>query len=267
MKKLKNDQPVEDKDYALENFSDIHMHTSPDVKPRLFTDVEAAFDAKKEKMHSITIKSHHEPTSGRASIASLVAGFPVFGGVVLNKQVGGINPDAVEASAKLGGKFVWLPTLSYSTLEIDLESVEDVLYIVKDYNMVVATGHLKPDEILQVIDMAYSMGIWRIIVNHPLTKVVGATIDEQIEMSKKAYLEHCFVACMEKHDGLDPKEIAQSIKSVGADRCIMATDFGQKHNQSPVDGMKMFVKTMIVEGISDQDISTMCIKNPQELIH
>lgn len=266
MKKLRNDLPA-DEVYPLEHFSDIHIHTAPDVKPRLLTDVEAAFDAKKDKMHSITIKCHHEPTSGRAKIASLVTGFPVFGGVVLNKEVGGINPNAVEASARLGGKFIWLPTVSYSTLEIDWESVEDILHIAREHKMVVATGHLKADEIYKVIDLAHGMGIWRIVVNHPLTGVVGASIDEQIEMSRKAYLEHCYVACMEKHDGLDPKIISESIKCVGADRCIMATDFGQKHNQSPVMGMKMFLQAMIDNGISSEDINTMCIKNPQKIIY
>lgn len=266
MKKLRNDLP-KGNGYTLEHFSDIHIHTGPDVKPRLLTDVEAAFDAKKEMMHSITIKCHCEPTSGRARIASLVTRFPVFGGVVLNEEVGGINPKVVETSARLGGKFIWFPTVSYSTLEIDWGSVEDVLHIVKEYNMVVATGHLKPDEIFKVIDLAHSMGIWRIVVNHPLTGVVGANVDEQIEMSRKAYLEHCFVACMEKHDGLDPKIISESIKRIGADRCIMATDFGQKHNQSPVMGMKMFIKAMIDNGISYSDVNTMCVKNPQKIIY
>ena len=75
--------------------------------------------------------------------------------------------------------------------------------------------------------MAKNLGIWRIIVNHPLTGVVGATIDEQVEMANYAYLEHCFVACMEMHDNLDPMIIRDSIlEEIGAKRFLMATDFG-----------------------------------------
>ncbi len=255
-----------EKNYPLEGFIDTHIHTSPDVKPRLKTDIQAAMSAKEERMNSIVIKSHHEPTSGRAIIASEVTGFPVYGGVVLNSSVGGLNVDAVKSAALIGGKFVWFPTSSYSSIQMDWSHVEDILHVVKENHMVIATGHLKSDDIFTVIDMAKELGIWRVIVNHPLTKVVDASLDEQVEMSKYAYLEHCFVACMEKHDNLDRVFIKDSIKKVGAERCLMATDFGQIHNPSPVTGMKMFINTMVCEGISIDEINLMCRDNPLKLL-
>jgi Family of unknown function (DUF6282) len=252
--------------YPLKNFSDTHIHTSPDIKPRIQTDIEAVSSAKKEKMHSIVLKSHYEPTSARAIIASEVNKFPVFGGVVLNNSIGGLNPAAVKASAQIGGKFVWFPTVSYSTMEIDWVKIEEILHIVAENNMVIGTGHMKPSDIFNLIDMAKSMGIWRIIVNHPLTKVVDATIDEQVEMANYAYLEHCFVACMKMHDNLDPMIIVDTIKEIGAKRCLMATDFGQIHNPLPVNGLKMFISTMSEYGVSMDEISLMCGVNPQKLL-
>ncbi len=242
------------KNYLLRGFTDTHIHTSPDVKPRIETDIEAAISAKDEKMCSIVIKSHHEPTSGRALIASEVADFPVYGGVVLNSSVGGLNVDAVKSCALIGGKFIWFPTISYPSIKINWSNVEDILHVVKENQMVIGTGHLKTDDIFKLIDMAAELGIWRIIVNHPLTSVVGASLDEQVEMSKHAYLEHCFVACMEKHDKMDPQLIKNSIKTVGAKRCLMATDYGQIHNPRPVIGMKMFINSMMREGISIDEI-------------
>ncbi len=269
MTKLKNEYHINefsDEDYPLENFSDTHIHTSPDIKPRLQTDIEAVLSAKKEKMHSIVLKSHLEPTSGRAIIASEVTSFPVFGGVVLNNSVGGLNPAAVKASAEIGGRFVWFPTVSYSTMEMDWVKIEEILHVVAENNMVIGTGHMKPSDIFSLIDMAKNLGIWKIIVNHPLTGVVGATIDEQVEMANYAYLEHCFVACMEMHDNIDPMIIGDSIKEIGAKRCIMATDFGQIHNPLPVNGLKMFISTMFEYGISMDEINLMCGVNPQKLI-
>src|SRR5262249_29848055 len=35
-----------------------------------------------------------------------------FGGIVLNHSVGGLNPQAVDGCIKLGGRMVWMPTLS-----------------------------------------------------------------------------------------------------------------------------------------------------------
>jgi hypothetical protein len=269
MKKLKNGFLPNEYSYmdcTLKGFTDTHIHTSPDVISRIQTDVEAALSAKKEHMHTIVLKSHHEPTAGRAVIASEVTGFPVCGGVVLNSHVGGLNQFAVEASARIGGKFVWFPTISYPTTQMDWAKIENILHIVSEKQMVIGTGHLKPEDIFHLIDMAKSFGIWRIIVNHPLTRVVGASIDDQVEMSKHAYLEHCFVACMERHDNLDPGLISDSIKKIGADRCLMATDFGQIHNPNPVNGLKMFIDSMISRGISINEITTMCRDNPKKLI-
>ncbi len=257
-------------DDLLKGFIDTHIHTAPDVKPRLLNDVEAAISASIEGMHAIIIKSHLEPTSGRARIAEAVTGFKVFGGVCLNESVGGLNGGAVKTAASLGGKFVWLPTVSYSSMKLDvggnIENLEEIINLTAEHNMVLATGHLKACDIFSVIDMARSIGLNRLVVNHPLTGVVGASVDEQKEMSRHAYMEHCFVACMPGHDELDPAVIADAIREVGPSRCIMATDFGQAHNPTPVQGMKMFVSAMLDHGISIKEIRTMCIENPSKLL-
>lgn len=249
----------------LEGFIDTHIHTSPDIKPRILNDIEAACEAKQEKMRAIVIKSHVESTAGRAQIAEIMSKFKVIGGVCLNSSVGGLNPDTVKITAGLGGKIVWFPTISAPHISITYENTESILNIIAEKELVLATGHLKPNDIFSLLDHAKSLKIEKIIINHPLTGVVGATIEEQKEMSKQAYLEHCFVACMEKHDNLDPKVIADAIKEIGPERCIIATDFGQAHNPAPVEGMKMFVNTMNQYGIKHEDINKMCIHNPSKL--
>jgi hypothetical protein len=72
---------------------------------------------------------------------------------------------------------------------------------------------------------------------------------------------------MERHDNLDPVLIRDSIKKIGANRCLMATDFGQIFNPRPVNGMKMFINSMIHEGISLDEINLMCKDNPHKLIN
>lgn len=251
--------------YPLEGFIDTHLHTSPDVKPRILNDVQAAFMASKEKMGGIILKSHIESTAGRARLTEMVTGMKVIGGLTLNSSIGGLNPAAVEASVLMGGKIVWFPTNSHNVLNFDLELIEDILHLIVQNDLVLATGHLNPAEIFELLDMAHSMGIWRILVNHPFTQVVGASIDEQKEMARYAYLEHCYVACMDNHDKINPELISQGIKDIGSDKCIMATDFGQSHNPYPVVGMKMFVNKMMDLDISIDDIIIMCKINPFKL--
>lgn len=252
--------------YPLEGFIDTHIHTSPDVKPRIFDDVKAAFEASNEKMGAIILKSHVESTSGRARIAEKLTGLKVIGGVTLNKSVGGLNPAAVEAVAMMGGRIIWFPTTSHNEIVLESDLLEDVLHVIAENDLVLATGHLTPIETLKLIDIARSLRINRILVNHPFTTVVGADIYEQKEMAKYAYLEHCFVACMEKHDNIDPGLISQGIKEVGPKKCIMATDFGQSHNPCPVEGLKMFIDRMLELGITWDDVQIMCRENPLKLL-
>lgn len=250
----------------LDGFIDIHIHTSPDVKPRVLTDYEAALESKKRGMRAIVLKSHVEPTAGRAYLAHKLTGLPVRGGVTLNLHVGGLNPEAVRSTALMGGKFVWLPTIHHQEIKLDTAALEEILYLVKDHDMVLATGHLSPQEIFQVLDLCRSLKVEKVLINHPLTRVVGASLDEQKEMARHAYLEHCWVATMPRHDNLNPKVMFEAIKEVGAKHCILATDMGQAHNHSPVQGMEMMITSMMKQGISWEEIILMCSKNPESLL-
>jgi len=251
----------------LTGFIDTHIHTGPDVKPRLLNDYEAALEAQEKGMGAIVLKSHVEPTAGRAYITHRVTGFPVWGGVTLNLSVGGLNPEAVLNTALMGGKIIWLPTIHHNDIDLDHDALDEILHLVKEYNLVLATGHLDSGGIFQVIDQCQSLGVEKIMVNHPLTRVVGASLDEQKEMARHAYLEHCWVATMPQHDKLDPETIAESIKEVGAKHCILATDFGQEHNPRPVMGMQMMISSMIQQGISWEDVTRMCHDNPKKLLN
>jgi len=247
---------------SLEGMIDTHIHPGPDIVPRLLDDIEVARQAQVEGMEAIVIKNHVEPTTSRARIASKVTGLKVIGGVTLNETIGGLNPSAVEASAKIGGRFVWMPTISRE--KADLSNIGEVLDIIAEHDLVLATGHLKPYEILEVIDLARSAGIRRILVNHPLTRIVGASLEEQKEMSRHSFLEHCIVACF--HEQLPPARIIEAIEYVGYKKCIIATDLGQEHNPSPVDGLKWFIRLLIQGGLKEKHVNWMCSSAPRRLI-
>jgi microsomal dipeptidase-like Zn-dependent dipeptidase len=71
---------------------------------------------------------------------------------------------------------------------------------------------------------------------------------------------------MPHHDNITPIHIAEAIKEVGAKNCILATDFGQKHNPKPADGMKMMIETLLENEISWKEIKIMCMENPLKLL-
>src|SRR5699024_1686519 len=90
---------------------DMHVHSHPDMFPRLTDDLEVAIAARDAGLRAIVYKCHHESTVTRAYFTrSLVPGLEVYGGIVLNSYVGYVNPAAVDAALQLGGKVVWMPT-------------------------------------------------------------------------------------------------------------------------------------------------------------
>src|SRR5215204_7625647 len=93
---------------------DMHVHSHPDVFGRSMDDIDVATLAKAKGMRGIVLKNHVVTTADRAALVmKVVPGIEVWGGIVLNKAVGGINPAAVEWMHRIyggRGKIVWLPT-------------------------------------------------------------------------------------------------------------------------------------------------------------
>src|SRR5215510_7785259 len=93
---------------------DLHVHSHPDVFGRNMDDIDVAQLAKSRGMRGIVLKNHISETASRAALVmKVVPGLDVFGGIVLNNAVGGVNADAVEWMHRVyggRGKVVWLPT-------------------------------------------------------------------------------------------------------------------------------------------------------------
>ncbi len=93
---------------------DTHVHSSPDVTPRVLDDLGVVAAAARAGLRGIVLKSHHFATAPRAVLAQTQAAeLSVFGGIVLNRSsCGGFNPDAVRVNLAVGGRIVWMPTIS-----------------------------------------------------------------------------------------------------------------------------------------------------------
>src|SRR3954453_1404201 len=94
---------------------DMHVHSHPDVFGRNLDDIDVAQLAKSKGMRGILLKNHISETASRAALVmKVVPGIEVFGGIVLNNAVGGINPAAVEWMHRFygsRGKGGWLAAL------------------------------------------------------------------------------------------------------------------------------------------------------------
>ncbi len=91
---------------------DLHVHSGPDVMPRRIDDSALARRFLDVGLAGYVIKSHYVPTAERAAVVrAAVPGVQVLGSLTLNRAVGGLNPLAVEITAREGARLVWLPTV------------------------------------------------------------------------------------------------------------------------------------------------------------
>lgn len=281
----------------VEGMTDLHCHPYPDLFPRLADDIDIALAARDAGMRALVFKCHHENTVSRAYLVQrVVPDIKVYGGVVLNSYVGGINPAAVEAALRLGGKEVWMPTVDagyhaevhggtggYESQQggrtsdegiwvVDATGklkpeVKEVLSLVAEYQAILGTSHLSPREIVALVREARDVGVEKIVVTHPFFKVPSLdipTIEELVRLGAMPEFGYCTVSPAWQYAA--PAKVVQAISAVGASRCLLVSDTGQRHNPMPSDALRVFAQTLFEKGLSEEDVRVMTAQNPADLL-
>ncbi|MGJ7566402.1 DUF6282 family protein [Variovorax sp. GB1R11] len=108
----------------------------------------------------------------------------------------------------------------------------EVLKTIARHNCVLATGHLSAAEVMQLVPLAISLGVKRVIVTHPHYPSVGLTDDQLCALVKHdgVYVEHCFA--IHTQDGVQLEAFADSIRATGHERVLLSTDFGQVNSDT-----------------------------------
>ena len=274
-------------DRILEGALDIHVHFSPDPKvERRAGAVEIALQAKDLGMQGVVLKSHEYPTHPVAATTSdLVPEVTVLGGVALDLEVGGLNIHALEATANMGGRIVWMPTYSakadreakgleggISLLDNSgslVSEIHPILEMIKAHDMVLATGHISTAESMALVAEARNMGIQRVVVTHGTTMSfwTGMTVEDMKELAAMgAFIEHCMHVVMPTTHRLDPRDLAETISAIGPEKCILSTDFGQDFHPMPAEGMRMGIATMLRSGMEEVEVGMLVKDNPSRLM-
>src|SRR3984957_20763205 len=102
-------------DKILQGAVDPHVHSGPSIAPRAIDHLDLVRELSEAGFAAVLTKDHDY--AGVATAQLITKHHPelrtkIFSGIVLNNVVGGINPYAVEHTAAMGGKIVWMPTLA-----------------------------------------------------------------------------------------------------------------------------------------------------------
>ncbi|MES2606213.1 MAG: DUF6282 family protein [Pseudomonadota bacterium] len=298
-----NAQPVNEP--ALKGAIDIHSHVDPDGygpghNGRAFDSLELAKLAQEAGMRGFVIKMHYDQSADDAYLVrKLYPDLEVFGGIGTNFATGGLNPAAVRQMADVKGgwgRIVWMPTWDakhyveengndrpFITVAKDGELVPEAKALIAAVaevngktrtsmgNMVLATGHNAPEEVLLIVREARSLGL-PVVVTHPLLESVGMNIEqmkEAIEMG--AYLE--FVTGFIGEEATI-REYVEAIREVGPEYCIVSSDRGQGRGDeghdseamSHVQGLAQAAAILRKNGFSEAELDLMFKTNPARLL-
>jgi len=276
----------------LTGAADLHCHFGPDPHRERSVDAfDAASEAAAAGHRAIVLKSHDSPTASLAWAVQRAVGdvISVFGGICCDREVGGVNPAAVEVALGLGARIVWLPTLS-SRQDFDngvaaqlgipgpgivvtdaddrlLPETREVLALVKDHDAILATGHVSAAEHYAVVkEFARDA---KVLVTHATEDLAGPklTAGQCRELAELgAWIELCAMTCI---GGLATRTVAQmveTIREVGIGHVTLGTDFGQKINPHPAAGLQTYADGLYAEGVGADDIRRMACDNPRELL-
>ena len=237
----------------LDRAVDVHIHAGPSLMARQVDAWESAQQAIEANLAAIVIKDHHLPSVGAATTVTThlrgVKKLKVFGSIVLNSPVGGLNPKAVEVAIGFGAKVVWLTTVScqnhidkhsghgfkFPPLKQPLtvpekplryldahgnlipEAVRVIEVMAEHPDVVLATGHGNRDEIDAIIRKAASIGLKRILVDHPYYMIEASLEDMKAWRSLGAYIEFTAVTSVPESNlyCIPLVDIAGYIKALG----------------------------------------------------
>src|SRR3984885_3257156 len=261
---------------------DFHVHCDPDSMPRSIDAIDLARLAKARGMRGRGLNNPYESPAALAyMVRKTVPGIEIFGGIDLNRSVGGINPAAVERMVLMKGgwgRVVWMPTFDaenqvrfskenrpFVSVAKDghlLPEVVQVIALVAKNQLTLETGHSSPEEGLLILKEGRRQGVRHMIVTHAMASPVRMTIPQMQEAAKEgAYIEFVYGALLGPN-ALKIDDYAKAIREIGPAFCILSSDLGQPGNPLHPDGLSAFFQALRGQGFSQADVDLMSKTNP-----
>lgn len=282
---------------------DIHTHVGPSPFDRRVDGYEAAAEAGAADMDAIVMKEHLLPTVyGTTYIDRLLeregTDIDVLGSTVLNYSNGGFNPFAVQSAIDYGAKVVWGPTIDarqhaeqtgqlgaflnvdageeyadkegITALDSDGEIRTDIRLCIEKIaanDVVLALGHLSNEETFAMVEYAADLGHEKILIDHPNYSVTDLDRDQQAELvSLGAVLNFPFMAISPKYQWISSEELAENIREIGVDNCVVSSDVGQQVNPTVPESLRILGEVLLSEGFSVSEFRAMADQRPKRLL-
>ena len=271
----------------LKGALDLHFHMDPWPPGALNgqAGIAEVRVARSRGMRGLVIKDHNEPTAPLAyHLRQEIPGLELYGGFVMNRPNGGINPAGVEFMATKikgePGRIVWMPAgdtakevrasknpngpfVAVSHNGELLPEVKEVISIVAKHGLVIASGHILPEEALMVFREAKRQGAQHMIATHAFDLAGKMTLEQMQEAAKLGvFIEFDFRNTLEGGR-------MDAIRKVGPQFSFLS-EFWTKVSAPKVygalDGVGAFAEAMRAHGFTDRELDLLFKENPAKAL-
>ena len=139
--------------------------------------------------------------------------------------------------------------------------------IAKHPLLVMATGHVSADEGILLLREGRRQNVEHMVVTHAIQAPIVMDVPRMQEAARLgAFIEFVGQSMTTADARTRVDAIADAIRTVGPQFCILSSDLGQKGNALPPDGFAAFILALRARGFSDQDLDRMSKQNPAKLL-
>lgn len=287
----------EDVNDLVKGAIDAHVHAGPDVARLRYGMIEMAKQATELGMGALCWKDHFTMSAPAAWLVQYIIDewareknlkpVQVYGGIVLNYSVGGLNPLAVAATVRYPdnkGKMIWMPTFSAShgyvevpdgivaltdkdELKPEMMEIIDIISKAKT-RAILAVPHMTHHETLKIAEACREAGAV-MLVDHVAT--AGFTHPAQLsrlwkidELQKLADLG-CYLGV-----GAEMAEFAKDavkiVNTIGAQHIVLTSDRGALNGIPQAISVPYFIRCLLMRGITKQGVRTIVKENGERML-
>ncbi|MFA7248025.1 MAG: DUF6282 family protein [Dehalococcoidia bacterium] len=264
---------------------DVHAHWSPDPFAERRMDARALVHAARDAgMAGIVLKSHELPSQVLAwALQPEVPETRLYGAVVLDHAVGGLNPDALDAALRIGTRVVWFPTFDsawshdhfgrWNARAAAITILDDgglrpvcheLLDLIAEHGATLCSGHLSPAETLALVRESRRRGI-RSIVSHATPFGIPLAVQQELA-SLGAFVEQAGTNSFRAGGDEAAAAMIADVRAVGPERVILSTDLGQATNPPAPAGFGSWMERFLDAGFSNAQVRRMVQANPAEAL-
>ena len=243
--------------------------------------------ARMRGLRGLVIKNHFEPTATLAYLLRKeVPNIELFGGIVMNLTNGGMNPAAVDYMATriqgAPGKIVWMPA---GDSEIEsrtskqpnkpfvpvsrngelLPGTKEVIALVAKHKLVLASGHISPEEAMLVFREGRKQGVEHMIATHAMDLAGKMNIDQMQEAVKLGAIIE-----IDYRNAFDEGAIrVDAMRKLGPEHCLISefwTKVESPKEYGGLDGVGAFAEAMRGRGFTNSELDIMFKDNPARLL-